>query len=96
MLKQSGVGQQSLLSQVQLTDLVYWLQSGKIVDVLRFSTEIHKLAFLLSHCLGHFVSCGSLPPGDGIRRSLRLLRIARCPQLPTSGCRRSSCCVALL
>ena len=35
----SGVGQQSLLSQVQLTDLVHWLQAGKTVDILRCAAE---------------------------------------------------------
>ena len=35
----SGVGEQSLLSQVQLTDLVHWLQAGKTVDILRCATE---------------------------------------------------------
>ena len=37
--EESGVGQQSLLSQVQLTDLVYWLQAGKTVDISRYASE---------------------------------------------------------
>ena len=37
--EKSGVGQQSLLSQVQLTDLVHWLQAGKTVDISRCASE---------------------------------------------------------
>ena len=37
--RQIGVGQQSLLPQVQLTDLVHWLQAGKTVDILRCAAE---------------------------------------------------------
>ena len=34
-----GVGQQSLLPQVQLTDPVYWLRAGKTVDIIRCASE---------------------------------------------------------
>ena len=37
--RQIGVGQQSLLSQVQLTDPSHWLQAGKTVDILRYAAE---------------------------------------------------------
>ena len=37
--RQIGVGQQSLLSQVQLTDPSHWLQAGKTVDILRCAAE---------------------------------------------------------
>ena len=37
--RQIGVGQQSLLPQVQLTDPSYWLQAGKTVDILRCAAE---------------------------------------------------------
>ena len=37
--RQIGVGQQSLLTQVQLTDPSHWLQAGKTVDILRCATE---------------------------------------------------------
>ena len=36
---ESGVGQQFLLPQTQLTDLVYSLQAGKTVDILRCTAE---------------------------------------------------------
>ena len=56
--RQIGVGQQSLLPQVQLTDLVYSLQAGKTVDILRCAAESTDL----------------LPPSalPRLRRSLRL------------------------
>ena len=37
--RQIGVGQQSLLPQVQLTDPSHWLQAGKTVDILHCATE---------------------------------------------------------
>lgn len=63
--EKSGVGQQSLLSQVQLTDLVHWLQVGKTVDISRYASEINRLAFRLPHCLGCFAACGPSPPTSG-------------------------------
>jgi hypothetical protein len=41
--EKSGVGQQSLLSQVQLTDLVHSLQAGKTVDISRCASETTDL-----------------------------------------------------
>lgn len=61
--EKSGVGQQSLLSQVQLTDLVHSLQTGKTVDISRCASESTDL----------------LPPSALPRslRSLRLFPPAR-------------------
>ena len=39
--RQIGVGQQSLLPQVQLTDPFHWLQAGKTVDILRYAASYH-------------------------------------------------------
>ena len=61
--RQIGVGQQSLLPQVQLTDPSHWLQAGKTVDILRCATESPDL----------------LPPSalPRLLRSLRLFPPAR-------------------
>ena len=37
--RQIGVGEQSLLPQVQFTDPFHWLQAGKTVDILRCAAE---------------------------------------------------------
>ena len=52
--EESGVGQQSLLSQVQFTDMNHWLRADKTVDISRYASEISRLAFRLPHCLGCF------------------------------------------
>ena len=82
------------LRETSAPTLLISLQPGKTVAVLRWRYGDHRLAVRLSHCLGCCRILRPRPPGDGILRSLRLLRIARCPRRPTSGWRRSSCCSA--
>ena len=60
--RQIGVGQQYLLPQVQLTDPVHLLQTGKTVDISRCASEINRLAFRFPHCLGRIRGLRPRPP----------------------------------
>ena len=82
----SGVGQQSLLSQVQLTDPSHWLQAGKTVDILRCAAESTDL--LPPSALPRLLrslrlfplsrpAAGRLPAGAGHRAAVVVLSILR-------------------
>ena len=76
--RQIGVGQQSLLPQVQLTDPSHWLQAGKTVAFVSFASKFHRLAsaFRTASVASLPAAIPSRPPCGG----------------PTTGWRRSSCC----
>ena len=48
----SAVSYSATLHNCQLTNPFNSLQAGKTLDILRFATEIKRLAFRLPHCLG--------------------------------------------
>ena len=66
--EKSGVGRLSATSGVQTTDLVHWLQEGKIVDISRRAAEATDLlppSALLrqqAHLLPGFSTPGLRPP----------------------------------